>query len=69
VGAYTSSFFDISKWKHIKHKKGENPFQCAIDLWNNGLVASFDGETWRLHGGKNARVLFEISAKELKRYK
>jgi len=57
VGAYISSFFHCSIWKHIKHKKGENPFQPGIDLWMQGLVPSFDGKVWRLHGGKKGEVL------------
>ena len=68
MGAYISSFFDIPKWKGIKHKKGSNPFQSCITLWEKGLVPSFDGEIWRLHTGPNDKILYEISAKEL-RYK
>ena len=60
VRGYTSSFFNLDKWKYIKHRKGENPFQPCIDLWNAGLVPSFDGKTWRLHGGKNANVLYNL---------
>ena len=47
IGAYMSSFFDIPKWKGIKHEKGSNPFQSCITLWEKGLVPSFDGEIWR----------------------
>jgi len=37
-----------------------NPFQSGIDLWKRGLVPSFDGiDTWRLHAGKDARVVYE----------
>ena len=49
VGAYISSFFNIPKWKYVEHKKGQNPFQSCIDLWEQGLVPSFDGKTWGLH--------------------
>jgi len=38
-----------------------------VKLWEMGLVPSFDGKVWRLHGGKNAKVLFEISRKELRK--
>jgi len=58
VRAYTSSFFDLKQWKYIDHKKGANPFQPAIDLWERGLVPSFDGKLWRLHG-KGGKVLWE----------
>jgi hypothetical protein len=40
-------------------------FSPAIKLWEMGLVPSFDGKTWRLHGGKNAKILFKISAQDL----
>ena len=60
VRAYTSSFFDIKKWVYIDHKEGENPFQSCIDLWEQGLVPSFDGKKWSLHGGEKAEVLYEM---------
>jgi hypothetical protein len=59
VWAYMSSFFCINKWKYIDHAPGENPFQCCINLWESGLVPSFDGTTWRLHAGKNAKIVYE----------
>jgi len=43
----------------VDHKPGEYPFQPVVDLWGQGLVPSFDGKTWRLHGGKKAKVLWE----------
>ena len=49
----------IEDWKYVNHKKGEYPFQPAVDLWNMGLVPSFDGNVWRLHGGKNAEILWK----------
>jgi len=49
IGAYTSSFFNLDKWKYIEHEKGANPFQSCIDLYKRGLVPSFDGKYWRLH--------------------
>jgi hypothetical protein len=68
VWAYYSSYFKLDKWKYIDHKKGENPFQSCIDLWNKGLVPSFDGKNWRLHGYKG-KELFKISKENLKKYK
>jgi hypothetical protein len=59
VGAYISSFFQLKKWEYIKHKSRENPFQSCIDLWEMGLVPSFDDKTWRLHGGEKAKILYE----------
>jgi len=68
VWAYIGSLFpNIKKWKYVKHRSGEYPFQSAVELWKQGLVPSFDGETWRLHGGKNAKILYEISKEELQK--
>ena len=36
-----------------------NSFQAVVDLWNKGLVPSFDGKVWRLHGGPDGKVLWE----------
>ena len=61
VWAYTSSFFDLDgRWQGFKDVKG-NPFQSCIDLWERGLVPSFDGNVWRLHS-KNG-VVFEMKSK------
>lgn len=67
--AYIGSFFRLDKWEYVEHKKGEYPFQPVVDLWEQGLVPSFDGTTMRLHGGKKAKVLFEITQDELKKFK
>jgi hypothetical protein len=69
VWAYTGSFFNIPVWKYVKHPKGQYPYQPLVTLWNAGLVPSFDGTTWRLHGGPKAKVLFKITKDELKKYK
>ena len=49
VRAYTSSFFNIPKFKKYKP---------LVDLWNRGLVPSFNGKKWRLHG-REGKVLWE----------
>jgi len=49
VGAYTSSFFEI---------KYEHDFSPVVALWEMGLVPSYDGKAWRLHGGKGAAALW-----------
>jgi len=69
VGAYIGSFFNIPVWKYVKHPKGKYPYQPLVTLWNAGLVPSFDGTTWRLHGGPEAAILFSITAVELKKYR
>lgn len=61
VGAYIGYIFApvVTKWKYIEHKKGEYPFQSAVDLWKLGLVLGYDGKLWQLHGGKDAETLWE----------
>ena len=61
MAAYVSSFFDLKNWKHIDHKEGENPFQPYIDLWELGLIPSFNGKTCRLHNMTNdGKVIYEL---------
>ena len=65
VGAYIGSLFpNIERWKYIEHKEREYPFQCAVDLWKRGFVPSFDGKVWRLHSGKDAKIVYEYGGKE-----
>jgi hypothetical protein len=49
VGAYFASFFDI-KYAH--------DYISVQKMWALGIVPSFDGKIWRLHGGKGANVLW-----------
>jgi len=60
IWAQIGSMFDLPKWKYCEKvtMKGY-PFQSYVDLWNKGLVPSFDGKVWRLHGGKYVKVLWE----------
>ena len=60
VWAYISSFFDV--------KYGYD-FSSNNKLWESGFIPSFDGKAWRLHSGKNAKIVFEITEEELKNYK
>ena len=62
---YISSFFNLEKWGENDHELYKNPFQSAIDLWEEGFVPSFDGKVWRLHSGENAEIVYEISEDEL----
>ena len=50
VWAYFSSFFAI-EYKF--------DFSSAVKLWDDGLVPSFNGTTWRLHTGKDAKIIYE----------
>jgi len=72
VWASVGSLFDIPRdqWKYCEKLTGQGyPFQSAVDLWKLGLVPSFDGKVWRLHGGPKAEVLFKIGVDELREYK
>jgi hypothetical protein len=62
IWAYAGSPFRLPRvaWKNTEHIPGDGyPFQPAVDLWHQGLVPSYDGMTWRLHGGPDGRVLWE----------
>jgi len=68
VGAYTGNFFSINKWKYIKHKKGEYPYQSAVDLWKNGLVFIEYGGRIRLFGSPEGNGNFkELWSEEIKK--
>ncbi len=66
IDAYIGSLFPkITDWKYVDSTKPPfnkikgYPFNSAAKLWKLGLVPSFDGEKWRLHGNKDARILWE----------
>ena len=68
VWAYIGSLFaGVKKWKYIEHKEGVYPFQACADLWRAGLVPSYDGDTWRLHAGKDAKIVHEQRTNNAKR--
>jgi len=52
VWAYTSSFVEYEY---------EFDFSSCVKLYERGFVPSFDGTTWRLHTGKNAKVVYELT--------
>jgi hypothetical protein len=58
VRGYISSFFAI-KYAH--------DFSSVVRLWEAGLVSSYDGKTWRLHGGKDAKALYEWTPRSRKK--
>ena len=65
IWAYTGSMFpNIKKWKYINHKEGIYPYQPCVDLWKRGFVPSFDGQIWRLHSGKDAKVVYTLDKKD-----
>ena len=62
VWAYTGTFFHLPRksWLYTDNIKTKGyPLQPAVDLWEMGLVPSFDGKKWRLHGGPDAKILWE----------
>ena len=72
VYAYIGSLFKLTRkqWKHTSKIKTKGyPFMPAVKLWKMGVVPGFDGVVWRLHGGKKAKVLYEITEKELRKVK
>ena len=64
ISAYIGSFFNLPRqeWKHTECIKTDiYPFQPFVDLWEQGLVPSYDGKTWRLHGGEKAGIVHELA--------
>ena len=55
IYAYIGSFFDIVYSIDLS---------SSNYLWNRGIVPSFDGTTWRLHSGPNAKVIYTLKAKK-----
>ena len=62
VWAYIGSFYVLPRdtWKYTEYIKCDGyPFESAVKLWEMGLVPSFNGKIWRLHGGPDGKVLWE----------
>ncbi|MCX6574976.1 MAG: hypothetical protein NTV82_01135 [Candidatus Aminicenantes bacterium] len=62
VWAYIGSFFNLPRfaWKYTENIECAGyPFQPAVDLWMMGLVPSYDGKNWRLHGGPKGKMLWK----------
>ena len=67
VWAYIGSLFhNITKWKYCPEDK-KRPWHALRKLWIGGYVPSFDGKIWRLHAGIDAKIVFEISAEDLRK--
>jgi hypothetical protein len=64
VWAYTGGLFQcIKSWKYAENL-GSTPWKPYTDLWYAGYVPSFDGKTWRLHCGKDAKIVCEWKPKD-----
>ncbi|RLC36639.1 hypothetical protein DRH29_04195 [candidate division Kazan bacterium] len=59
IWAYIGSLFFNVKWGYFEKHPDKYPFQSLVKLWKMGLIPSFDGEIWRLHGGSQGKVLWE----------
>jgi len=55
TGYIGSLFPSIASWKGISRP---NPWASLRTLWLAGYLPSFDGSTWRLHRGPDAKVVF-----------
>ena len=51
IWAYCGSLFDI--WPE------GYPYQCAVNLWHAGLIPSWDGNSWQLHTGPDAHMIWQ----------
>ena len=60
VIGYLESFFNIEHSVDI---------QSLNELWDMGLIPSFDENIWRLHTGKNANIVFTIKESDLSNFK
>ena len=63
-------YFACSYIMFISRTKGANsgPARTPSNkLWSRGLVPSFDGKTWRLHSGPQAKIVWQGTVEELKR--
>ena len=59
VWDYVGGLFPkIKTWKYAE-KLGPDPWRPLLTLWYAGYVPSFDGTTWRVHAGKNARIVWQ----------
>ena len=64
INAYTASLFpNVHSWYGTNRS---SPWASLRTLWLSGYLPSFDGHTWRLHRGLNARTVLKITDAELK---
>ncbi len=65
VWAYVGGLFpNIKVWKYAD-KLGPDPWRPLLTLWYAGYVPSFDGAIWRLHAGKDAKIVAQWSKEEI----
>jgi hypothetical protein len=69
VRAYTGSFFILPRtaWQYTERIQTSGyPFESLVKLWDLGLVPSFDGKIWGLHGGPSAAILWQGTIEDAK---
>ena len=54
-----AQFFPLLKGKEFYDREGKYIYQSASDLWNVGLIPTFRDGIARLHGGHDAKILYE----------
>lgn len=57
IWAYIESLFHSRENQGIV--RGNYRIAAPLALWNMGLIPSFDGAAWMLHGGKDLEILWE----------
>jgi len=58
--------FGIDSHEDLVSKAGY-PFQPLVNLWELGIVPSFDGKIWRLHAGPNAAIIWKGTIEDAKK--
>jgi len=62
-------FKGIKKWEYTKNLiYTKYPFMAEVKLWRWGVVPSFDGTIWRLHAGKDAKILWSGTQEDVDNY-
>lgn len=61
VWAYIGYLFApvVADWKLVKHHTIAYPFMASVELWQRGLVHSYDGSVWRLQSGEKAEIVWK----------
>ncbi|MDR0846202.1 MAG: hypothetical protein LBN08_01675 [Lactobacillales bacterium] len=56
-------FTNTEKWEAT----GDStyPYEAMAKLWKKGFIPSFDGTTWRLSSGKDGKIVYSATEKEL----
>jgi len=59
IDAYAGSLFtDPNRYKGREKRPFVYKFISGVYLWERGLIPSFDGKVWRLHSGKECKIVY-----------